>query len=141
MPAQWLQRLLRPCLVILRRRGDGLQQRLQILPECRKSQTGEIRRCHRQFDQRIFEMLECTVADAPTDLMMRGCRLNQTLHKETPGFRVATPNLLPDFVRLPIRAGIEQRHAAGKVVAILLTQLRRELRGVRGRRPQAVPAR
>jgi len=141
MPVQRLQRLLLPRFAALRRRLDRLQQSLQILTERRERQAGEIRRRHFQLDQRIFEVLDRAVANAPADLMVRCGRLNQALHKETPDFRMALPDLLPGFVRFPILAGVEQRHAAGEINAIRLTQLRREPRGVRGRRPQAVPAR
>lgn len=141
VPLQRLQGLLLPRLATLRCCLDRLQQSLQIFTEGRECEAGEIWRCHFQFDQRILEMLESAVANAPADLMVRGGGLNQALYKKTPSFRVALPDLLPGVVRFPILAGVEQRNTVGEIGAILLTQLRRELRGVRGRRPQAVPAR
>lgn len=114
---------------------------MQIIAKRAERQPGKIRRGNVQFHQRILEMLDRAVADAAFDLMMRGCDLNQALHKKAPRFIVALPNLLPSFVRFPKLAGVEQRDTMRKIGAILLTQLRRELRGVQGRRPQPVPAR
>lgn len=107
VPVQRLQGLLLPRLATLRRCLESLQQSLQILTERREREAGEIRRRHLQFDQRILEMFDRAVANAPADLMVRGGRLNQTLHEEAPGFRVALPDLLPGFVRFPILAGVE----------------------------------
>lgn len=111
------------------------EQGVQIIAKRAERQAGKIRRRNVQLHQRIFEMFDCAMPDAAFDLVMRGRDLNQTLHEKAPRFIVALPNLLPGFVRFPELAGVEQRHTVRKIGAILLTQLRRELRGVRGRRP------
>lgn len=108
---------------------------MQIITKCAERQPGKIRRGHVQLHQRVFEMLDHAMPDAAFELMMRRRDLNQALHEKAPRFVMALPNLLPGFVRFPELAGVEQRHAVRKISAILLTQLRRELRGVRGRRP------
>ena len=108
---------------------------MQVIAKRAERQPGEIRRGHVQFHQRIFEMLDCAMPDAAFELMMRRRDLNQALHKKAPRFIMALPNLFPGFVRFPELAGVEQRNAVREISAILLTQPRRELRGVRGRRP------
>lgn len=108
---------------------------MQIIAKRAERQAGKIRWGNVQFHQRVFEMFDRAMPNAAFDLMMRGRDLNQTLHEKAPRFIVALPNLFPGFVRFPELAGIEQRHTVGEIGAILLTQLRRELRGVRGRRP------
>lgn len=108
---------------------------MQIITKCAERQPGKIRRGNVQLHQRILEMLDCAMPDTAFDLVMRRRDLNQTLHEKAPRFVMALPNLLPGFVRFPELAGIEQRHTVREIGAILLTQLRRELRGVRGRRP------
>lgn len=108
---------------------------MQVIAKRTKRQPGKIRGRNVQFHQRIFEMFDRAMPNAAFDLMMRGRDLNQSLHEKAPWFIVALPNLFPGLMRFPKLAGIEQRHTVGEIGAILLTQLRRELRGVRGRRP------
>ena len=79
-------------------------QRFQI-------QAREIRRRDLEFGQRVFQVLHRTMMNATPQLMIRGRSLNQALNKKTPRLGVASPNLLPRFMRFPKLAGIEQREA------------------------------
>jgi hypothetical protein len=52
---------------------------------------------------------------------------------------VASPYLLPRFMRFPKLAGIEPRETFVQIVAIFRAKLRREPAGVPGRGAQLVP--
>lgn len=108
---------------------------MQVIAKRTEGQPGKIRRGNVQLHQSVFEMFDSAMPNATFDLMMAGRDLNQTLHEKAPWFIVALPNLFPGLMRFPELAGVEQRNAVREIGAILLTQLRRELRGVRGRRP------
>lgn len=132
-PAQRLQLLRNPTRTLVA--FNMTEQGVQIIAKCAERQPGKIRRRNIQFHQRIFEMFDRAMPEAAFDLVMRGRDLNQALHEKAPRFIVALPNLLPGFMRFPELAGVEQRNAVREIGAILFTQLRREPRGVRGRRP------
>lgn len=132
-PAQRLQLLRKPTLTFVV--FNTSEQGVQIITKSAERETGKIRRRNIQFHQRIFKMFDRAMPNAAFDLMVRGRDLNQALHEKAPRFVVALPNLLPGFMRFPKLAGIEQCNTVREIGAILFTQLRRELRGVRGRRP------
>lgn len=103
-----------------------------------QSQPRKIRRRDFELHERVLQMLHRAVMNAAPELMMAGRGLNQTLNKKTPRLGVASPNLLPRFMRFPKLAGIEQREACFQIFAIFRLKLRREPGGVRGRGAQLV---
>ncbi len=113
---------------------EAAQQPAQVLKKSSKVQTSKSRWRSFQFGKRIFQVFDRSMTDAAPPLVMRRRRLDKTLNEITPRLGMALPDLLPRFVRFPEFAGIEQCHTVAQIGAIFLTQLRREPRGVWGRR-------
>ena len=111
----------------------------QLRAKLFQRQARKIRGCDFELDERVLQMLHRAVMNATAELMIPGRGLNQTLNKKTPRLGVASPNLLPRFMRFPKLAGIEQRETFVQIIAIFITKLRREPAGVRGRGAQLVP--
>ncbi len=114
------------------------QQSPQVFSKFFQRQARKIRRRDFEFDERIFEMLHRAMRNTATQLMMRSRGLNQPLNKKTPRLGVALPNAFPCFMGLPIFARVEQLEAFAQIVAVFLTQPRREPGGVQRRGAQLV---
>lgn len=84
---------------------------MQIVAKSTQRQSGKIGGRQIQFGQRIAQMLDDAVPDAPPQLMVRCRSLNQTLHEISPGFFMPLPNLFPRLVGFPVCAGVEKIHA------------------------------